>query len=455
MTRTIVEPLESRTMLAASITAVTYDYQSGPVLRYTFSAPVTSVSAQDLVLYNLSDRTTVPPSMFSVSLSGSRTTATFAFTGFAGHQLPEGNYQATIYASQITDDGGAALSADSTLKFHVFLADANRDRVVDTLDFNALAAGFGKTGQSFAKGDFNYDGAVDIGDFNLLAGRFGAKLSAAPAAPRVFDVVTFNASPDRSVDHFGQTQFDHLNARWPGGRFMCMGTDNHRAEIVANGNALGVYYNNLTVNIGGSDGFGRADDIQQYIDTNFTHFGLQPTYVVLNEISGSLWPNTPSYRQWVKDCVWKLHVVYGHEVILFSPFPNPGANGADWQYVSKYAYIGVEKYLSGATINANGNSVAWCLSQYQSSRQSYTNFGVPASRLILGEDFALTAAGTSYGRSGVSFANWDAALLARTQAEVQAGFGGFISYAWGKNAMQDTEANMVHFEDTYRAVPMS
>ena len=175
---------------------------------------------------------------------------------------------------------------------------------------------------------------------------------------------------------------------------------------------------------------------------------------MLNEISGSQWPNNTSYRQWLKDCVWKLHVVYGHEVILFSPFPNPAANDADWQAITQNCYIGVEKYLSGAVVNSSGNSVQYCLTQYQSSRQSYINRGVDPSRLYLGEDFALTIAGTAYGRSGVSYANWDSALLARTQAEQQSGFAGFLSYAWDKNNMLDSEADMIHFESTYLSIPL-
>jgi hypothetical protein len=233
-----------------------------------------------------------------------------------------------------------------------------------------------------------------------------------------------------------------------------MGTDTHRSEIVGNGNSLAVYYNNLTVNIGGSDGFTRADDIQTYVTTNFTANGQQPTWIVLNEISGSLWPGDANYRQWVKDVVFKLHVVYGHEVVLFSPFQNPGANGDSWQYVAKYSYIAAEQYLDGAEVNANGNSVSWAQAQYQTTKTAYTSLGVPASRLWLGEDYAQTTAGTSYGRGGASYANWDAALLARGQGARNVGFAGFITYAWGKNAMMVSEVDMIHFEQTFLSIPL-
>jgi len=234
-----------------------------------------------------------------------------------------------------------------------------------------------------------------------------------------------------------------------------MGGDSHRSEIAAKGNSLGIYYNNLTVNIGGSDGFGRADDIQNtWVNANFTSTGQQPTWIVLNEISGSQWPDNATYRQWVKDCVFKLHVVYGHEVIIYSPFAAPAANDDSWQYVAKYAYIAAENYLSGAAINAQGNSVAWCQAQYQASKTAFAARGVPLSRLILGEDFAQTTTGTGYGRGGVSYAGWDNALIARGHALQNLDFAGFISYAWGKNNMLIPEADMVHFEDTYISVPL-
>src|SRR4051812_31694787 len=45
--------------------------------------------------------------------------------------------------------------------------DANLDGVVDTLDFNALAASYGHRGD-WSKGDFNADGRVDHTDLNLI-----------------------------------------------------------------------------------------------------------------------------------------------------------------------------------------------------------------------------------------------------------------------------------------------
>ena len=455
--RVLMQPLEERVLFAAPfVTSTVFNYQTGHSFAVTFSANVgASIASTDLVLYNLTDRTTVPTSKIALSYNSTTNVATFTFPGFAGGILPDANYQATIYATQVTDGSGTPMPSDSIAGFFVYTADANHDRIVDTIDFNSLAANFGQSGRTFSQGNFNYSGSVDTIDFNLLTASFGRTSAAAGAVPKAIDVATFNATPDGSADHFGQTQFDRLNVVWTGGRFLAMGGDSHRGEIVAKGNSLAVYYNNLTVNIGGSNGFGRADDIQNtWITPNFTSTGQQPTWIVLNEISSSLWPGDASYRQWVKDVVFKLHVVYGHEVVIYAPFDHPGANAADWQYVAKYAYIAAENYLDGAAINASGNSVAWCQSQYQLTKTSYANLGVPASRLILGEDFAQTVSGTGWGRSGVSYAGWDNALIARGHAAQNLAFPGFISYGWGKNGMLVPEADMVHFEDTYLSVPL-
>jgi hypothetical protein len=61
------------------------------------------------------------------------------------------------------------------------MADANRDGVVDSLDFTNLALNFNKSGMSFADGDFNHDGIVNALDFNALATNYGASVPAMPA----------------------------------------------------------------------------------------------------------------------------------------------------------------------------------------------------------------------------------------------------------------------------------
>ncbi|MEM7682335.1 MAG: hypothetical protein AAF288_10310 [Planctomycetota bacterium] len=63
-----------------------------------------------------------------------------------------------------------------------FFGDANTDGVVDLLDFDALAVGFGGAG-GWGSGDFNGDGGVDLLDFDLLAQNFGDGSAAVAPEP--------------------------------------------------------------------------------------------------------------------------------------------------------------------------------------------------------------------------------------------------------------------------------
>jgi autotransporter-associated beta strand protein len=84
----------------------------------------------------------------------------------------------------LTYSGGSASFAGVTLAEgnkalllrYTWSGDANLDGVVNALDFNALATGFGQNNgsQVWVKGDFNYDGTVNTFDFNMLATNFNA-----------------------------------------------------------------------------------------------------------------------------------------------------------------------------------------------------------------------------------------------------------------------------------------
>ena len=80
------------------------------------------------------------------------------------------------------DDNGAGLGDDYTMAFWTYQGDANHDRTINALDFNALAANFGMAGKGFAGGDFNYDGTTNTADFTLLATRFNQRFTG-PDAP--------------------------------------------------------------------------------------------------------------------------------------------------------------------------------------------------------------------------------------------------------------------------------
>jgi hypothetical protein len=262
-----------------------------------------------------------------------------------------------------------------------------------------------------------------------------------------FDVVTFCCGCSSSIC---QSHFDELNFPTTNGHYIAMGTDAHRLELATNGNLLAIYYNTLNDGYSTNSGAQAATNIDQYAMANFTSTGPKPSWVVLNEISAGLWPSDANYRTYVRDIVHTLRTVFGYTVIVYSPFPNPGANSTDWQAVAADAYIGIENYLSGSEVMSQGFSVSYCQSQYQSSITSYTALGVPRAKLMLGEHFAQTLSGTSYGRSGVSSNDWDSALIARDQAAQNVAFAGFLSYAWGGNDMGVSTNEQLHFEDTYR-----
>ena len=65
--------------------------------------------------------------------------------------------------------------------------DATCDGLVNTTDFNVLAANFGGNGKNWVNADFSGDGNVDTTDFNFLAGNFGK--SSPPSASALGAVV--------------------------------------------------------------------------------------------------------------------------------------------------------------------------------------------------------------------------------------------------------------------------
>src|SRR5262249_46033327 len=142
------------------------------------------------------------------------------------------------------------------------------------------------------------------------------------------------------------------------------------------------------------------------------------------------------YRAWVHDVVHSLKNDRGVDAILASPFERPGRNDSDWQAVSEDAFIAAETYLSGGEIRDAGFSVDWWRERYERSKWAYLNRGVPESKLMLIEHFGQTTEQSGWGRAGVSFEDWDTAIVVRSMAAQQVGFVGFLSYAWAKNAME-------------------
>jgi hypothetical protein len=163
---------------ALSVTQSNFLFETAPQrLTFRFSANVQpSLSVSDLVLRNLTTNTTVAPSLMSLTYDAATNTATFAFPGYTGGQLPDGRHRATIAASAVTDPNGAPMGADHTFDFHHLRGDANRDARVNLQDFNILTLNFGQSNRTFSQGDFNYDNVVNLLDFNVLTNRFGYEL---------------------------------------------------------------------------------------------------------------------------------------------------------------------------------------------------------------------------------------------------------------------------------------
>ncbi len=267
------------------------------------------------------------------------------------------------------------------------------------------------------------------------------------------DVTTFGCDC-LSTSSFSDDHFDALNVPTANGKFLALTTDAQRLKIATQGNVLAVYHNSLNDGWTTNTPAQSAAKFNQYALNNHTSTGPRPDWIVLNEISTSQWQNSPDYRDWLVEVVRLLRQTYAFNVVIYAPFANPGNNISWWTALSSNAYVAAEVYLSGAEIKAQNYLVSWCQSQYQSSLNSYNAMGVPKPKLILGEHFAQTVAGTGWGRSGISSNEWDQALNARSRAALNIGFSGFASYAWVNNGMLVSKEEMIHFEKTYATNPL-
>src|ERR1043165_6163363 len=128
-------------------------------------------------------------------------------------------------------------------------------------------------------------------------------LPVAAVPDQKFDVFTFG-------DSLSQAQFDHLNFPSTNGHYIAMGGDTHRYELATNGNALAIYYNTFNDGYSTNTAAQQAALINQYAVGLFTTAGPRPDWVVLNEISTSLWQNDSAYRAWAHDVVHALKNTY-------------------------------------------------------------------------------------------------------------------------------------------------
>jgi hypothetical protein len=162
---------------APSVSQATWNYATKPQsMQIRFNEDVSAaLTSSDFQLINTAAGLPATGVTWNYTYDPSTFTATLTFTAPPGGVLPDGNYQLQLGANSITDLAGNP-NAAYTYNFFSLTADANRDGIVNALDFNALASHYGKTGQTLATGDFNFDGRVNSSDFALLAARYGENL---------------------------------------------------------------------------------------------------------------------------------------------------------------------------------------------------------------------------------------------------------------------------------------
>jgi hypothetical protein len=244
---------------------------------------------------------------------------------------------------------------------------------------------------------------------------------------------------------------------------------NRLQPITDAGNSLGMYYNSY------NDLFTttpNAADAVNTIHNSFTtaRFGstAPSRWLVLNEIDAGTWSgsNGATYRTWLVDTLKGLHDIGYEKIILWTPrYLASKTYASTFKEITKYAYLGLETYLDGYTIK---NSYNYSLSSVQAYYQGYYNSwtsttngpGVAPSRLFAGEHFGVYphnyVAGQYYGSNGVSGADWQAAIQARSIAIHNIPFGGFIGYLWQRNQLATNNdatdlANQLSYERAYAA----
>ena len=136
--------------------------------------------------YSLKNRTTnafLNNANLATQYSSLNQTVSITAPGLSGGLFADGNYRFEFnngVGFPIFDLAGNPISLSGTWDFYSLAGDANRDRMVDTFDFNILAGNFG-SGDKFSLADFNYDNTVDSQDFTILVGKFGKRLPVASA----------------------------------------------------------------------------------------------------------------------------------------------------------------------------------------------------------------------------------------------------------------------------------
>jgi hypothetical protein len=166
---------------APTISVPIYDPNlAAMTVKVGFSEDVSaSLGNASLQLTNLHTNQLLPAISQAFSFDPATKIASFTFVpGFPAHGiLPDGDYGVLIQGNGVADPAGNHAAADGSTNFFFEQADANFDRTVNALDFNALATNFGGANKTYSQGDFNYDGSVSTMDFTILAAKFNQVLA--------------------------------------------------------------------------------------------------------------------------------------------------------------------------------------------------------------------------------------------------------------------------------------
>jgi hypothetical protein len=160
--------------------AATFSYLTGgTTFNIGFNENVNSPAlvGADFTVQNLTTLVFLNSANLVPSYNGGTNTVTI---GYVGGIIPNGIYQINVVAAGVTDLAGNQAAGTLATGPNFFQqADANRDRKVDTGDFNLMAGNFGQLG-NWSQGNFNYADGVDSIDFSIFLAEYGRKLPATP-----------------------------------------------------------------------------------------------------------------------------------------------------------------------------------------------------------------------------------------------------------------------------------
>jgi len=169
-------------------------------ITLTFSQDVgASLSASDLIVRNLSEKTDVTPAKLSLSYDAATHRATWTFPGLPGNALSSGNYLLQINPSSVTDASGNGLAAPYVSEFFVLPGDSTADRAVNDLDLYQVWQNQLKPAASRnPNDDLNGDGQINASDWQIVENNYRTTLP-----PPVFQIV--ETSPSSGALDIGST----------------------------------------------------------------------------------------------------------------------------------------------------------------------------------------------------------------------------------------------------------